>query len=396
MITKNLLALSFLLLGSSLFAQTAPSERLEDVNADKHRVETNLFWSNWFVSAGGGAQLYFGDHNKQMSFGDRLSPALDISVGKWFTPGLGIRLMYSGLSAKGVTQNGSHSDGKVYDASQSLYDQEFDVMNLHGDVLFNLSNLLSGYNEKRFCCFSPYAGLGWMSTRDTPGAHEISANLGVLNTFRLSPALDLNLDVRGSLVNDRFDGESGGRKEEGVLAVTAGLSYKFKQRGWNRSTVKIIETVKYDESRLRALRDKVNEMERANKDLNNRLADIGQQPKDTVVKNIPVVAPYLITFPLGKSKLDNAARANLGFLAKAIKAQGKDAVYTITGYADRSTGNASLNEELSKARTEAVYETLVNGFGVAASQLKKVCQGGVENLFYDDPRLSRAVIVKAQ
>mgnify|MGYP000447144236 CR=1 FL=1 len=72
-----------------------------------------------------------------MKFGDRLSPALDIGFGKWFTPGIGIRFMYSGLTIKGATQNGSHSTGKVYDASQWLDEQKFDFMNIHGDVLFN-------------------------------------------------------------------------------------------------------------------------------------------------------------------------------------------------------------------------------------------------------------------
>lgn len=47
-----------------------------------------------------------------MKFGDRLSPALDIGFGKWFTPGIGVRFMYSGLTIKGATQNGSHSTGK--------------------------------------------------------------------------------------------------------------------------------------------------------------------------------------------------------------------------------------------------------------------------------------------
>lgn len=44
--------------------------------------------------------MYFGDHNVQMAFGDRLSPALDIAFGKWFTPGIGVRAMYGGLSIK--------------------------------------------------------------------------------------------------------------------------------------------------------------------------------------------------------------------------------------------------------------------------------------------------------
>ena len=69
----------------------------------KHKVVTNTFWNNWFVSVGGGAQMYFGDHDKQVDFADRLSGALDVAVGKWFSPQIGVRLMYSGLQVKGAT-----------------------------------------------------------------------------------------------------------------------------------------------------------------------------------------------------------------------------------------------------------------------------------------------------
>ncbi|MCS2517263.1 hypothetical protein NXW37_26985 [Bacteroides thetaiotaomicron] len=86
------------------FAQTSTTEEKVEYSEDKYKVETNRFWSNWFISAGGGAQIYFGDHDKQVSFGKRLAPALDIAVGKWFTPGIGMRLMYSGLQQKGATQ----------------------------------------------------------------------------------------------------------------------------------------------------------------------------------------------------------------------------------------------------------------------------------------------------
>ena len=128
--------------------------------------------------------------------------------------------MYSGLSIKGATQNGSHSTGKVYDAAQWLDEQKFDFMNIHGDVMFNASNLLCGYNEKRFWSVTPYVGVGWILTWETPRARNFNASLGVINSFRLSSAFDLNLDVRGTATKDEFDGEIGGRKEEGLLSVT--------------------------------------------------------------------------------------------------------------------------------------------------------------------------------
>ena len=80
---------------------------------DKYKVETNHFWDNWFLSVGAGPQVMFGDHDKQIGLGKRISPALDIAVGKWFTPGIGVRLMYNGLSLKGATRWGeAHSTGE--------------------------------------------------------------------------------------------------------------------------------------------------------------------------------------------------------------------------------------------------------------------------------------------
>ena len=70
-------------------------------------------------------------------------------------------------------------------------------------------------------------------------------------------------------------------------------------------------------------------------------------------------------------------------------------MYTITGYADAGTGSKRVNERLSKERAEAVYDCLVNEFGVSGSQLRVDHKGGVGNMFYDDPRLSRAVITVA-
>ena len=109
-----------------------------------------------------------------------------------------------------------------------------------------------------------------------------------------------------------------------------------------------------------------------------------------------IASANLVTFPIGKSKLSNEARANLGMLAEVIKAGDKNAVYTITGYADAGTGSKRINEKLSKARAEAVYECLVEEFGIDKAQLKIDYKGGVENMFYDDPRLSRAVITRAE
>lgn len=65
-----------------------------------YTVETNRFGANWFISGGVGGQMYFGDNDGKADFGKRIAPALDIAVGKWFTPGIGLRVAYNGLQAK--------------------------------------------------------------------------------------------------------------------------------------------------------------------------------------------------------------------------------------------------------------------------------------------------------
>lgn len=363
-----------------------------EYSTDKFKVETNRFWSNWFISAGGGVNLYFGDHDKQVKFGKRLAPAVDVAIGKWFTPGIGVRFAYSGLSVKGATQTGIHSTGEEVPGKGGygywLTKQKFNFFNFHLDAMFNVSNLLFGYNPNRVYSLSPYVGLGVMKTNDTPKATEIAGHFGLMNSFRLCDALDLNLDIRGTLVSDAFDGEAYGRGGEGMLTATVGLTYKFKKRGWDKAKT----VVRIDNRAINALRQQLSDAEAENDRLKRALAEGNREKAKEIVTK---ASANLVTFPIGKATLSNEARANLGMMAEAIKSGDKSVVYTITGYADAGTGSKRLNERLSKKRAEAVFNCLVKEFGVSESQLRVDHKGGVDNMFYDDPRLSRAVITKA-
>lgn len=398
MIKKTMLAALALAASGTALAQEAQTVQNGDFtetveySTDKFKVETNRFWSNWFVSAGGGVNLYFGDHDKQVKFGKRLAPAVDVAIGKWFTPGIGVRFAYSGLSVKGATQTGIHSTGEEVPGKGGygywLTKQKFNYFNFHLDAMFNVSNLLFGYNPNRVYSLSPYVGLGVMKTNDTPKATEIAGHFGLLNSFRLCDALDLNLDIRGTLVSDAFDGEANGRGGEGMLSATVGLTYKFKKRGWDKAKT----VVRIDNRAINALRQQLADAEAENDRLKRALAEGNRQKAKEIVTK---ASANLVTFQIGKATLSNEARANLGMMAEAIKSGDKSVVYTITGYADAGTGSKRINERLSKRRAEAVFNCLVKEFGVSESQLRVDHKGGVDNMFYDDPRLSRAVITKA-
>ena len=383
---------------SPIFAQNSNVEEKVEYSADKYKVETNRFWNNWFISLGAGGQVYFGDHDKQIDLKKRIAPALDVAVGKWFTPGIGVRIMYSGLKSKGATQDvistPAHSTGENVPGKdgpgEHLRYSKYKMGNLHADVMFNVLNLFGGYNENRKWDLSPYAGLGWARVYDSPSAKEVSANLGVLTSWHFCKSLALNLDVRGMFVNDRFDGEDGGRSGEGNLSATLGLSYKFKQRGWDRSKT----VYRYDYGDLEGMRQKLNDMSAENERLKQAIADGDRQRAHNHARKI--AAANLVTFKINKSSLSNEARVNLGMMAEIIKSGEPDAVYVVTGYADAGTGSKKGNERLSKERAESVYNCLVKEFGVSEKQLRIDYKGGVDNMFYNDPRLSRAVITKAE
>ena len=398
MIKKTMLAALALAASGTAMAQETQTVQNGDFtetveySTDKFKVETNRFWSNWFVSAGGGVNLYFGDHDRQVKFGKRLAPAVDVAIGKWFTPGIGVRFAYSGLSVKGATQTGIHSTGEEVPGKGGygywLTKQKFNFFNFHLDAMFNVSNLLFGYNPNRVYSLSPYVGLGVMKTNDTPKATEIAGHFGLMNSFRLCDALDLNLDIRGTLVSDAFDGENSGRGGEGMLTATVGLAYKFKKRGWDKAKT----VVRIDNRAINALRQQLSDAEAENERLKRALAEGNREKAKEIVTK---ASANLVTFQIGKATLSNEARANLGMMAEAIKSGDKSVVYTITGYADAGTGSKRINERLSKKRAEAVLNCLVKEFGVSESQLRVDHKGGVDNMFYDDPRLSRAVITKA-
>ncbi len=58
------------------------------------QVVTNTFGKNWFVFATGGVHTFRGDYSTTSKFSGTLSPDWSIGIGKWFTPGLALKLEF--------------------------------------------------------------------------------------------------------------------------------------------------------------------------------------------------------------------------------------------------------------------------------------------------------------
>lgn len=425
---RLLLMAIFLITANTSFAQKIKREttieetedgRIETtVTTDKYKVETNYFFDNWFVTLGLGTQFYMGDNEKHMHFKDRLTPAIDFSIGKWFTPGLGVQLTYTGARIKGLWAD--HYDGqnwktdkeytnpkKNFKGEGKLYEQKADFFNIHGEGLFNLNNLFWGYKPNRIYSCIPYAGVGWIRSYNHRGRHvdDITFNAGIINRFRLSDALDLNIIVRGLLVEDSFDGEVSGnyyrgpaeekpenfkggghnRYFDGMGGITVALTYKFKYRGWDKArSVKSIHT---NEKQISRLMNEINDLQAQNEELKNRAPVIIKEKEELVI-----TFPYLVNFVIDKVKVVNRERVNLGFVADMMK-NFPEKKFLLSGYADQYTGSIKRNIWLAENRSKNVFKILTEEFGVPAEQLIVDSHGGVDNMYYNDPQLSRSVVI---
>ncbi|MEY8721682.1 OmpA family protein [Bacteroides stercorirosoris] len=393
---KILMLLALAGLTSAAWAQNSTSEVVEyeviQVQ-DKYQVITNPFWSNWFFSIGGGAEATFGDNDKAGSFGKRISPTLNVSVGKWFTPGLGLRLQYSGLQARGFTYDAGADYVKGTQLKDGYYKQRFDYMNLHGDVMFNLNALFGGYNQHRVYEIIPYVGAGFTHNYSKPHREALSVNAGIINKFRISNAIDINLELSAMGVEDKFDGEVGGdHGYDGVLSATVGLTYRFPARGFRRPMPQLISQIE-----LAAMQDKLAMMGAQNAQLKNALVQAENQPvaevtETEVIVPDPDIAPRTVFFTIGSAELSPREIMNLSYLAEQMK-QFPNATYTVNGYADSATGTPAFNKELSLKRAQAVKNALVKNYGIAADRLNIEAGGGVDK--FGQPILNRVVLVKS-
>lgn len=359
---------------------------------DKYPVITNSFWDNWFFSLGGGASVLMGDGDHAGSFGKRISPTLNVAVGKWFTPGVGLRLQYSGLQAKGFTDQKDADYVRGNQFKGGYYKQRFDYMNLHGDVLFNLNALFGGYNRQRVYEVIPFVGAGFIHNYTKPRREALALNVGVLNRFRLSDALDINVEFSALGTEDKFDGEIGGsRSFDSMLNLTAGITYRFPSRGFRRPVPQLIS-----QTELALLQDNLAVMAARNAELQNALAEAKSQPVAEVTETEVVIpsdiAPRTVFFSIGSSEVSPREAMNLSYLAEQMK-QFPQTTYTVNGYADAATGSAEFNKQLSLKRAQAVVDVLVHKYGIAADRLKADANGGVDR--FGQPILNRVVLVQS-
>lgn len=203
-----------------------------------------FFKGDFFVGIGAGPSVYFGEQDRAMKFHHRIAPAMDVYIGKWIIPCLGVRVAYSGGRAFGLTNADSgytYSTGEVYEheptsGCKATFKQRFNYLGVRGDLLFNITSLALGHNPDRIYDFTFYGGLGINKVYDKLEASRFGLSFGVLNIFRIAKSLDAVIDIHCTGVPEDFEHEVGvrpGKKQnglyshDGIMTAAIGICYNF-------------------------------------------------------------------------------------------------------------------------------------------------------------------------
>ncbi|MBF1538669.1 MAG: OmpA family protein, partial [Prevotella salivae] len=196
MMKRMMAAIAFFGVSMASFAQ-------ETVPVQKYSVATNSFWSNWFIQIGGDYNAWYSnqehglglDNGKHYSLfaKQRRTFGGSIAVGKWFSPGLGMRTKLQVGNAKKMG---------IADVSSLKF------WTINEQILFNMSNLLCGYNPNRVWNVTTFVG-GGVSRNESISLYAMLLSAGINSSWKLSRHVDLYTELGWNRMEEDFDGYDG-------------------------------------------------------------------------------------------------------------------------------------------------------------------------------------------
>ncbi len=347
----------------------------------------NGFWDNWFIGAGAGSNVYFGDKDADATFRKRMTVTPNFQFGKWFNPYSGARMKLSGGTNIHTFNNAASLMTRNRYVSAEL------------NYPWNVTDYLTSYNAHRVYSFIPFIGLGWAYGWDYKNLPEYAANsnhvnsatldAGLINRFRFSERVALDIEMSGKLLKDDFDQRTGGKRGYDVLG-TASASLVFTV---GKKAV-FTEAILRDQSEIDELNNKIN-MQRAD------IAKLAQQrpPEPTVVvkeviREVQVSEEpvnNVVLFAINKVKVEPNQEVNVYNVAKYLR-ENPDKKVRVIGYTDSETGTLVINEKLSRQRSQNVADIMTGKYGISQDRVIVEWVGQTKPPF-DVMEWNRAVIL---
>lgn len=346
-------------------------------------ITVEVFNPHWYVQGQVGGQYTTGE----TAFGKLLSPNAQLAIGYQMSSVWGLRLAANGWQSRGGSE--------IYDKSQNLniYKWKWNYVAPKLDVTFDLTNAIGGFNADRIASFNIFAGVG--------------ANIAFNN--------DEAADVRKNIINDLYpkDYQSpegmtylwDGTKANFMGNVGANLGFKVSKRvqlglefAYNFTTdhynskkapgicdhyYNVLAGVRVDLGKVtktKAVPQHVCEPKIVEKIVEVIVHDTVYVQRDVEPENIRRDVFFLIR----GSVISDSEMRKVDEVVSYMKKYPKSKV-TVTGYADKGTGNAKINEGYSQKRADVVADALKQK-GISADRIIVAAKGDTEQPYAENDK----------
>lgn len=363
---KHMLAAAVLLAASTAQAQEAP--------------ENYVPYPYAFVTLQGGGQTTFTDYNNWKLF----TPTASVSFGVQFTPVIGTRLHVNGIWNKG---------GICQDGVDQKYKYKYATTDL--DLMVNMVNLICKGNYHPLGVYL-IGGVGlnyaWgtheavgLSSKDIENRLSHNFRVGVMCDYKVARNWSVNLEVDGNSLSDRFNCKTS-NCDDWQLTAQLGVTYRFGLRHKVKSDPR--SNIIVDPSTIGTGTEKAS----AGTDVAIEKPAPKPEPK-------PAPAPAVVKqdirrdifFDIRQTSLTSADQVKINEVAAWLK-EHPEAKVTVTGYADKGTGNSVNNERFAKERAENVTKALVKK-GVNKSRITTDSKGDRVQPFTENDKNRVTIII---
>ena len=378
---KTILAAALMMFSASALAQATYE------TADGTKYE---FQKHFFLNVEGGAQYTLGE----AKFDKLLSPNVQLGLGYQFNPIFGARIQANAWQSKAGWSGFRTQKG----LQPYTNDYSYKYVAPGIDLMFNLSNLVCGWNPNRVFNLTAFLGGGANIAWDNGQANNIAANLKDLNAynlryvwdgskvrffgrggleaaFRLSDAVALTVEGNANILSDRYNSKNhsgGNMKADWYFNALIGLKVNLGK------TYKILPPPPAPEP----------------------------EPEPVVVVEpapAPAPAPVVqkiepirrdIFFVINKTNIQLTEAQKVKEIAEYMKKYPNSKV-VVTGYADAGTGNDKINDRLAAGRADVVVKSLINDYGISSDRISYDSKGSRVQPFAEND-LNRVTICIAE
>ena len=362
-----IMKLKKILLSAALLAGCLTASAQQPQAAEKPCCKA--FAPHWYVQAQVGGQYTLGE----VDFSDLLSGNFQVAGGYNFTPVWGMRLAINTWQSKGGT------DLNYLGLGTQTWKYNYIAPTL--DVTCDLTNWILGYKPDRVCNFGLLAGLGanigWNNddagtvkgllvsrlaamgmTSPEDKAHQMEycwtgtktrfvGRFGAYLDFNVSRRVALGLELNCNATSDRYNSKKAGNADwyfNALAGVKVRLG-KLAPKAAPEPVVieKIVEKIVEKPVEKVVVKEPEPEVKREalRRDIFFTLR--GSEVSRTEMTKVEDVVAYLNKYP--------------------------EAKVSITGYADKGTGNAKLNVGYAQKRADVIANMLANKFGISRSRM---------------------------